>query len=98
MRIQIGDSMGQAHVIDSADYDLIGRWLSEKAKLMMSADARYNHPVQLDIWPSGASASADAEVMRQASLPARSADGLLELVRGLLELSGAWAAAERDTA
>jgi hypothetical protein len=90
VRIEIQDNLAVSHVIDSADYDLIGRWLAEKARLIMSADARYNHPVKLDIWPSAASARADEEVMRQADLPIRSGAALLELVRGLLELSAAW--------
>lgn len=53
MRIEIWDGNSYAHVIDSADLDLIGRWFAEKAKLIMSANARFNHPAQLHIWPSG---------------------------------------------
>ena len=88
------DEMGRPHTIDSADYDLIGRWLVEKAKLFMSADARLLHPFQVDIWPSGATHDADLEVMRQANLPVRSGDGLLEFIKGLLRLSEVWQAAE----
>ena len=83
-----------SHVIDSADYELIGRWLAEKAKLLMSADARYNHPFHVDIWPSGATHAADIEVIRQANMPVRSGDGLLEFIKGLLRLSEVWQAAE----
>lgn len=96
MRIEIRDDMCWSHVIDSADYELIGRWLVEKAKILMSADARFNHPVQMDVWPSGATAYADGEVMKQGNLPVRSADGLLEFTKGLLRLSEVWAAAERE--
>ena len=96
MRIEIRDDMCWSHVIDSADYDLIGRWLAEKARLLMSADTRYNHPVQVDIWPSGATHAADIEVIRQANMPVRSADGLLEFIKGLLRLSEVWQAAERE--
>ena len=88
------DEMRLLHTIDSADYDLIGRWWAEKAKLFMSADARLLHPFQVDIWPSGATHDADLEVMRQANLPVRSGDGLLELIKGLLRLSEVWQAAE----
>lgn len=52
MRIEMWDGMGYSHQVDSADLDLIGRWFAEKSKLLMSADARFNHPVQLHIWPS----------------------------------------------
>jgi hypothetical protein len=94
MRIEIYDEVRRPHTIDSADYELIGRWLAEKAKLLMSANTTINHPVQMDIWPSGATFEADQEVMRSARLPVRSADGLLELVKGLLALSDVWQAAE----
>jgi hypothetical protein len=96
MRIELRDCIGMGHVIDSADYELIGRWLAEKSQLLASADTRYNHPVQLDIWPSGATMQADQEVMRQANLPVRSGDGLLEFIKGLLRLSEVWQAAERE--
>lgn len=52
MRVEIWDSNAYSHAIDSADLDLIGRWFAEKAKLILSADCRYNHPAQLHIWPS----------------------------------------------
>jgi hypothetical protein len=90
------DAIGQPHVIDSADYELIGRWWAEKAKLFMSADARLLHPFQVDIWPSGATMQADMEVIKQANMPVRSSDGLLEFIKGLLRLSEVWAAAERE--
>lgn len=92
----MADSIGQPHVIDSADYELIGRWWAEKSKLFMSADTRILHPFWVDIWPSGATHDADMEVIRQANLPIRSSDGLLEFVKGLLALSEVWAAAERE--
>jgi hypothetical protein len=98
MRVEMNDSMGFRHVIDSSDYELIGRWFTEKAALFMSADCRFNHPFQVDIWPSGPSSDADMEVMRQANRPVRSADGLLELVKGLLHLSVVWQAAESEEA
>ena len=96
MRIEIRDDLAQSHVIDSADYELIGRWLAEKTRMLLSADTRFNHPVQLDIWPSCATHDADMEVMRQANLPVRSGDGLLEFIKGLLRLSEVWQAAERE--
>lgn len=96
MRIEMVDSIGQQHVIDSADYELIGRWWAEKSKLFMSADTRLLHPFQVDIWPSGATLEADIEVIKQANRPVRSSDGLLEFVKGLLQLSEVWAAAERE--
>ena len=79
MRIEIRDDMCWSHVIDSADYELIGRWLAEKAKLLMSADARYNHPFHVDIWPSGATHDADIEVIKQANMPVTSTDSLYNL-------------------
>lgn len=91
------DVIGQQHVIDSADYELIGRWWAEKSKLFMSADARVLHPFRVDIWPSGATHAADIEVIKQAHLPIRSVDGLLEFIKGLLRLSEAWQAAEGKT-
>jgi hypothetical protein len=94
MRVELYDESGYLHRVDSADYELIGRWFAEKAQLLISADCRINHPVSLDIWPSGASTQADMEALRQAHLPIRSADGLLELVKGLLRLSEVWQAAE----
>jgi hypothetical protein len=96
MRIEMRDTLGQPHVIDSADYELIGRWWAEKAKLFMSADTRILHPFQVDIWPSGATHAADIEVIKQANMPIRSADGLLEFIKGLLRLSEVWQAAERE--
>ena len=98
MRIEMRDTLGQPHVIDSADYELIGRWWAEKSKLFMSADTRLLHPFQVDIWPSGATHQADMEVIRQANMPVRSADGLLEFIKGLLQLSEVWHAAERESA
>jgi hypothetical protein len=95
MNIKMTDAIGQVHTIDSADYELIGRWLAEKAKLFMSADTRILHPFQVDIWPSGATHAADIEVIKQANMPVRSADGLLEFIKGLLRLSEVWQAAER---
>lgn len=95
MRIEMMDGNGCMHVIDSADYELIGRWFAEKSKVFMSADCRFNHPFDMHIWPSAASTHADLEVQRQANLPVRSADDLLELIKGLLRLSEVWQAAER---
>jgi len=93
MRVQIR-AANMMHSIDSSDYELIGRWFAEKAKILASADTRINHPIEMDIWPSGPSSEADLEVMRQGRLPIRSTDGLLELVQGLLRLSEVWQAAE----
>ena len=96
VRIELFDELGRPHQIDSADYELIGRWFAEKAKLLMSADTRINHPVRMDIWPSCATHEADMEVIRQAHMPIRSSDDLLELIKGLLRLSEVWQAAERE--
>jgi hypothetical protein len=96
VKIDITDrDVGYRHTIDSSDYETIGRWLAEKARLLMSADCRINHPAMIDIWPSGPSFDADLEVIRQANLPVRSVDGLHEFVKGLLALSQAWQDAEQ---
>ena len=52
MRIEIHDDMAYSHAIDSCDLDLIGRWFTEKARLLLSADVRVNHPARIHIWPS----------------------------------------------
>ena len=52
MRVELVDDMAYMHAIDSSDLDLIGRWFAEKTKLLISANAAYNYPVRLHIWPT----------------------------------------------
>jgi hypothetical protein len=94
VRIELRDDCGFNHVIDSADYDLIGRWFAEKSKLFASADTRVNHPAHMHIWPSGASFDADQAAMKASRVPVQSVEGLHALITGLLELSAAWQEAE----
>lgn len=94
MRVEIHDGMGYSHRIDSRDYAVIGQWFAGVAKMLMSADTRYNHPVQMDIWPSGPNIGADLEALRESHVCVRDIDGLFSLTRNLLMASDLWQAQE----
>ena len=88
MKVEIWDGVGRAYVINSADFDLIGRWFAEHAKLLLSADARYNHPVQLHVWPDTAEESQLIPVYhRQSKVTQQS---ILTLAEHLLKVSAEW--------
>jgi hypothetical protein len=82
------DGMAYSHVIDSGDLDLIGRWFTEKARRLISADARYNHPVMLHIWPS---TSDEQKLMGDWAVTRRfTQDEILTLAEYLTRISADW--------
>jgi len=85
MRVEMRDSTGHPHVIDSADPGTIGRWFAEKAEVLMSANIQFNHPVSLDIWPS---TDHERNTIGQWSIQPLTADGVLELTSHLLNVAG----------
>ena len=51
MRIQLQDSLGTYYYLTSADPAIIGAWFAEHVPNLMSANAHYNHPLIIDVWP-----------------------------------------------
>lgn len=51
MQIELRDGSGYSYRITSSDAHIIGAWFAEMAPIICSADTRYNHPVQVDVWP-----------------------------------------------
>jgi hypothetical protein len=83
MRVEIDDSDAYRHQIDSNDPETIGRWFSEKAKLLMSADTRWGQ-CRLRIWPS---THAESLTIGQGIEAQFTQDGLLYLAGRILEAS-----------
>jgi hypothetical protein len=84
--------MAYMHVIDSSDLELIGRWFAEKAKLLISANATYNHPVRLHIWPV---TSQEQKLMADWAGDGKfTQDTILSLASYLTNISADWPHAE----
>ena len=52
MKIQIRDSIGYTYMITSSDPHVISAWFAECMPRMISANTRYNHPFQVDVYPT----------------------------------------------
>lgn len=93
MRIEIDDSDCYRHQIDTADPELAGRWFAEKAKLLMSADARWGQ-CKLRIWPS---THDEMKLIGQQEMTLTQ-DNLLAFAQHILEVSGQLGELEGKTA
>lgn len=88
MRVEIDDYVAQRHMIDSTDPELIGRWFTEKATLLMSANAALGD-CRLRIWPT---THTEHEILsgpdRLRQIDYRlTQDSLLELAQRILDAS-----------
>lgn len=51
MHISVQSGEGYTHQITSTNPKTIGAWFAELAPMVMSANALFNHPMPIDVWP-----------------------------------------------
>lgn len=95
MRVEIFDAIMYRHSIDSSDPELVGKWFAEKAEMLMSDSAQFNHPVQMDIWPS---TEQEHLIIGQWSIRPVTQDSLLEFARHILNAAERLGEIERNAA
>ena len=93
MRIEIVDDMGCPYVVTSRNLKVVGAWFADTVTALMSADARFNHPLRMDIWPQDID---ESRLIGEYHSHTVTQDDLLSLAGSILQASQAMA--EREAA